>query len=391
MRSFNSLEEKNIKTLTNSSINMTYIEPTETGLSKSIMDATAMVRKYLLDAGIHDYGAQRQGTSNRVFINAKIITDRDVIKTKASLYRPLTKKGDPRIWIYGMNKYAKPNDIFSILVFQGEIFAFNLTRLDINRILEKREGLLYELVTEINKKETHVSRELLERLKRLSMAGPVKSLVKGDTGIGRTLENCLGIKMNPSKSPDYKGIELKSFRDERNNRKTLFAQVPDWSASKFKSSKEILENFGYNREGILKLYCTVSALDRNSQGLMLKLDEGLDSLLENSDKAGIGDFVVWGLDGLKSRLQEKHKETFWIEAKSTTIDDVEYFDYSAVEHTKSPVLSQLAPLIEQGDITVDHLIKRKLNGQVTEKGPLFKIKPSSIKLLFPDPVKYKLK
>ena len=99
--------------------------------------------------------------------------------------------------------------------------------------------------------------------------------------------------MNSSKTPDYKGIELKSFRDKRNNRKGLFGKVPNWKLSKFKSAEEILDNFGYWEDGIFRIYNTMRATGRNAQGLILKIDEKKDCLIENSDKPEIGDFLVW--------------------------------------------------------------------------------------------------
>ena len=114
--------------------------------------------------------------------------------------------------------------------------------------------------------------ESLVLLNKIGARGPVPAMLKADTAIGRTLETLLGIDINSSKKPDYKGIELKSYRDIRGNRKNLFAQVPDWNLSKFKSSAEILNAFGYNRGDDFKLYCTVSSLVRNSQGLKLKMD-----------------------------------------------------------------------------------------------------------------------
>jgi hypothetical protein len=47
-------------------------------------------------------------------------------------------------------------------------------------------------------------------------------------------------------------------------------------------------------------------------------------------------------------------------------------------------------LIDQGIITLDHLIKRNSKGRVVEKGPLFKIKPKGIELLFPPSERYSL-
>ena len=166
--------------------------------------------------------------------------------------------------------------------------------------------------------------------------------------------------------------------------------MPDWNLSQFKSSAEILDNFGYWREKDFKLYCTVSTLTRNSQGLTLRMDTDIKQLIENSDKPEIGDFVVWTLDKLHSRLLEKHRETFWVEAKSTIIEGKEHFLYTEVEHTKKPIPSQFDILIEQGIITLDHLIKRNSKGKVIEKGPLFKIKPSGLDLLFPPSEHYNL-
>jgi hypothetical protein len=189
-------------------------------------------------------------------------------------------------------------------------------------------------------------------------------MLQADTAIGRTLETLLGIDINSSKKPDYKGIELKSYRDKRGNRKNLFAQVPDWNLSKFKSSAEILNTFGYIRGDDFKLYCTVSTLVRNSQGLKLKMNAEISQLIENSDKASVGDFVVWGLETLHKRLLEKHNETFWIAADSVIIGGKEHFQYKKVEHTKKPIVSQFDILLEQGIITLDHLIKKKSTGSV---------------------------
>ena len=84
-----------------------------------------------------------------------------------------------------------------------------------------------------------------------------------------------------------------------------------------------------------------------------------------------------------NRLLEKHSETFWIAADSVQIDGKEHFQYKKVEHTKKPIVSQFDILIDQGVITLDHLIKRKPTGSVVEKGPIFKIKPNALGLLFP--------
>lgn len=392
MRTLTPDEQSKLKLLTKHQVSLALIEPTETGLRKSIMDATGSVRSFLKENNIHDYDLQGQGPKNKIQIEALIYENFKVTKSTASLYRPVTKKGDPRIWFYKLTQFANPNDIIGIAYHDNCFHVFNLTQLDIGELLGSiLINPFQELVSEISGKANEIAHELLGKLRAIASAGPTRSMVAADTSVGRTLENALGININSSRQPDYKGIELKSFRSSRTNRKTLFAQVADWSLSKFKSSREILEAFGYQREDDFKLYCTVSAITRNSQGLSLRLDSEVKQLIENSDKSEIGDFVVWTLDKLHERLLEKHKETFWVEAQSIVNDGVEYFQYSQVEHTKKPITSQFDILIEQGIITLDHLIKRNSKGRVVEKGPLFKIKPQGLDLLFPPSEKYNLR
>lgn len=391
MRLLTPIEENRLKILTQKSISLTLIQPTETGLKKSIMDATGPVRVYLKDNHIHDYNLQRQGPENKTILNGLLYESFSIFKTKISLYRPITKKGDPRIWISGLTKHANSDDIIAIICYDGIFHVFNLTQLPINHLIDSKiSNPFQELINEINQSQNLIAQELLIKLRNIAKTGPLPSLVDADTSVGRTLETALGININSSKKPDYKGIELKSFRSRRTNRKNLFAQVPDWKLSKFKSSAEILDEFGYSRGDDFKLYCTVSTLSRNSQGLLLNLNTEINHLIENSNKPKVGDFVIWTLEKLHERLNEKHKETFWVEADSQILNGKEYFQYTLVEHTRKPILSQFDLLIDQGYITLDHLIKRDNKGKVVEKGPLFKIKPSGINLLFPPSTKYNL-
>ncbi|WP_313420179.1 MvaI/BcnI family restriction endonuclease [Sphingobacterium multivorum] len=391
MRQLISKEITRLTLLTQESVEVTLIEPTLTGLGKSIMDATGSVRAYLKNKGIHDFSLQGQGPSHKIIVESYLVEKDRLVRSSASLYRPNTKKGDPRIWFTGLREYTAANEILALLVFEHKIYVVNISRLDLAGLIESpADNPLKELILEISSRSRRVANELLFMLHKIAARGPIQAMLKADTAIGRTLETELGISINSSKDPDYKGIELKSFRDQRKNRKTLFAQVPDWESSKFKSSSQILDNFGYWREEDFKLYCTVSAIVRNSQGLGLRLDSDLRQLVEHSDRTNIGDFVVWGLETLHKRLLEKHNETFWIAADSIIIDGNEHFLYRKVEHTKKPVVSQFDILLEQGIITLDHLIKRNSKGRVVEKGPLFKIKPNGINLLFPQSQIYDL-
>src|SRR5258706_13573548 len=103
MRQLTTSELNEVKELTENSIEHTLIEPTQTGLEKSIMDATGPVRLFLKENGIHDYEYQKQGPNNKVLIKSFFIETATLVQSSASLYRPKTKKGDPRIWFKGLS------------------------------------------------------------------------------------------------------------------------------------------------------------------------------------------------------------------------------------------------------------------------------------------------
>jgi MvaI/BcnI restriction endonuclease family len=391
MRQLTEIEINRLKLLTENSVEATLIEPTETGLIKSIMDATGPVRNYFKSKSIHNFEIQKQGQENKIQVPAELVFPGKTITSLASLYRPITKKGDPRIWFKGLGNYAKPNDILGIIWFNGMLYVVNITQVDIEKLLSAAvANPLQELVKAVKQTSNAIAEELLFKLRKIAEKGFVPALLNADTAIGRTLEFLLDIPINSSKKPDYKGIELKSFRDKRSNRKNLFTKVPDWDISKFNKSDDILNHFGYRRDGVFRLYCTVSCLVRNSRGLILKVDNHANNLIENSDKKEIGDFAAWRLEKLQQSLLTKHNETFWVAADSKIIDGKEYFHFKKAEHTKKPIVSQFGILLEQGIITLDHLIKKNPKGGVTEKGPSFKLKPNALDLLFPPSNVYSL-
>ena len=382
-----SLIVKNRKILASLGIEYSIFEPTATGLEKSILDATQPVRTHFQFTKFHDYRTQGQGGAHKVIRNAFFVSSDQLKPARMSMYRPKAKNGDPRMWFTGLGKFAPAESQVAIVIYNNCAHLINLTNTDLEASLESNDAIDNFLKTYESAQGT-VSSELLAKLKEIAKK-PLPALGKGDTAIGMAIEAALGIEANSSKKPDYKGIELKSARSNT-NRKTLFAQVADWSISACKSSREILEAYGYERDGAFKLYCTISTKKVNSQGLIFEYSEKTD-LLTEKHKSG-SEVATWTGDLLRSRLQEKHAETFWIHADSKYIDDIEHFYLKSIVHTKAPILNQLMPLIHSGIITMDHLIKRTggAKPKVSEKGPLFKIEPASLPLLFPTPVEYSL-
>lgn len=389
MRTFNELELLNQQFLVNLGVKFTLVQITETGLKKSILDATAPMRAYFKENGVHDYELQLQGTENRVFIPTTILTSGLECKTTTSLYRPKTKKGDPRLWIYKLTQYTQPDDIHAIIFFHNQLLVINTTRENIQRAFESPIiNSIQEYLQVITTESTLVSQELLQHF-RTASGQWFESEVYADTGIGRTIETLLGIQMNSSKEADYKGIEIKSARTGRpSSRKQLFCQVPNWELSKVKSSKEIVNLYGYYTENGQKTFQSTLTASHPVRDLQLFVNEKTELLEMQHIMAGCNDDVaVWKLIVLHKRLLTKHHETFWVNVENVVEEGKEYFRYDSILHTKNPNVGQFDVLLQQGYITLDMLLSRP-SGHGDSYS--FKLNKKGMPLLFPENSFYRI-
>ena len=220
-----------------------FLVPTETAMKKSIIDATDTAREYLLKTGTHDYKNQKLGTDYKVLKETFFVGEKELTKTVTSMYRPITKKGDPRIWFYQLNSYAVAYNLLAIVANEVSVYVINCSDQKILESLNNGSSPLFNALQIANDGLTPEAWELLRLPKNIGKSGWVTTLRKGDTGVGYTLETLLGISVNSSKAPDFKGVEIKSSRNGSSNQ-TLFSKTPDWRKSRLKSSLQILEERG---------------------------------------------------------------------------------------------------------------------------------------------------
>ena len=373
-----------------------FLVPTPTGFGKSIMDATAPIRELLRNSCVHDYDQQSQGQNNKEIVDTYIVRPDSLIQTDTSLYRPETKKGDPRIWIYNLKPYCQPCNLLALIVIDRKIYVFNLSDRRIADSLFSK-GFCYNILEEASHKDKLVSEELLNKLHIIHNRGFIPSITPGDPGVGDTLEHALGIERNNSKAPDYKGIELKTTRLTRNGgnrtttRSTLFTRVPDEGMS----YRQIVDAYGKvqvprgSTEARLQMYETLMCARVNAYDLILEVDVNNDKLNIMHQEERVRKYVsAWYLENLRKALLLKHHETFWVKAQSETRGGIEFFRYDKVLHTKNPNASLLAPLFEANKITVDLAAHYKPDGKWRDHGVLFKMMPDDLPLLLGEPKEY---
>lgn len=366
------------------------IRMTDTMLSKSIIDASYEIRMVMKDAGLVDYSTMQKGQGGKLVLDSAILSHEGVIINSSSFYRPNTKLGDPRFWIYNFKNIVRSNDLVYFTVYEGQFFAIPLTnnKQELRKLLEVAFS-------------NAVESELISKLRDVLQRGWIPSIAPNTyppapKDVGETLETILGITSNNHTSADFKGqIELKTKSSKQTN-STLFSCVPNWGISQISSSADMILTYGYKSnkyEDFCDLYVTVTNKP-NNQGLFLKTNDEENLLLQNhinSINSITKETCKWEYAVLKDRLNKKHPKTAWITAERKQENGITYFRYTEIEITHGPIFTQFLLMIEQGLIVFDWRGRVKYDKSgYKDKGHAFRLKPRAESLLFGSTVKISL-
>lgn len=218
--------------------------------------------------------------------------------------------------------------------------------------------------------------EFVEKIRELREYGYIKTRRQGDTGVGHTLEQEIGLTENNISGPDLENIELKAQRKNSSSKITLFTL--DKGAWKVNQRDLILE-YGYiDSKGRRSLYCTVSNRP-NPQNLYTVLMENKFCLFHTSGKL----IAEWRIESLVDafstkmpnlilviadcRLDSKGKEEFW---------------YNEVYYLEGVDRNKFVEFLRNGVITVDLRMHLKRNNTVRNHGTAFRIEEKNLPELF---------
>ena len=178
-------------------------------------------------------------------------------------------------------------------------------RLDITQL--KEFAKIYKkicLFHKINMQKRTLA-QIKKALKELSEKGWIKSNRSHNTGIGKTLEDYLGITENNIALPDFGVMELKSQRAGTSSMMTLFTKKPEGI-----TNAEILKRFGYPDPEFPQhkiLHQTITNGKKNERGFHCKVDEKQGKLLILKNRTVLG---YYELDFLRIKVLRKLKWTY---------------------------------------------------------------------------------
>jgi len=210
---------------------------------------------------------------------------------------------------------------------------------------------------------------LLIELLKLKARGWIPSSRKGDTGIGKTIEDCFGIPENNQGEPDclYRGlpVEIKGRRLETKSMITLFTLEPGVRHLK---DADLIRKYGYvNSGGRPALKITLTPVNFTPQGLKLEIDERSGSIAivdRNGNKPWI-----WTTEDIHIKLQN----LCIITAKTKKEEGQEYFAiHSAVLAVELASMCFFG-LIKNGIVRIDLRMHLKPSGVARNHGTAFRL------------------
>jgi hypothetical protein len=237
--------------------------------------------------------------------------------------------------------------------------------------------------------------EFLQKLKEIEHMGYVPSHRSGDTGIGKTLEDLLGIQENNISGPDFSTYELKAARKNSSSMLTLFTKAPLPKGA----NNRLLEAFGYperktrgrgkqisligrttpnsvpTREK--ELHVTVDSLKPNSVGLQLEVRQDRVYVKNNRNVDAYYDQPV-----LKEAFDKKYHRLAYVLADNRKEAGKEFFHYDEAYLLDGFDFVKFLRLIGSGELKLDLRMGHYPDGSPHDHGTGFRIMPRHLPSCF---------
>lgn len=230
-------------------------------------------------------------------------------------------------------------------------------------------------------------------LSKIQERGFIKTHRFGPTGIGKTLEDELGIAENCIASPDLGTVELKAARKGSGSMLTLATKSPDIRGA----NTFLRERYGYKTEESLALNPNLNILHSTVNGISFNTLNGQPYIkltfrdarvyLEHAAD-GIIEQVYWSEKTLTDAFKRKYpfEKLYYVKADVQTIDGEEAFHYVEAYYLEHFSPEKMMQSIRQGILDIDIRLgiytKGKMRGKAHDHGTGIRIQPNRLELCF---------
>ena len=218
--------------------------------------------------------------------------------------------------------------------------------------------------------------ELKRKLRAIQALGFVKTHRTGDTGIGKTLEDLLGIKENNIPLPDIGGIaELKAYRKSAAAPLTFFTLEPRPEGGD--RDRILLDSFGYSKRDNgrpKELHVMLSCKRYNNQGLKLKVEKDKVRIVGRGRKLNI----YWDMADLQTKFEAKLLALVYVLAECKKIRGAEHFHFDQAYFLEGFDFEHFKAMVKKDAVVVDLRMYYRPNGSVRNHGTAFRVKPNQL-------------
>jgi len=223
--------------------------------------------------------------------------------------------------------------------------------------------------------------ELIQKLKAVKKMGYVKTHRAGTTGVGKTLEDLLGIMENNVPGPNTAMLELKSTRRKASSMLTLFTKSP----LPRKANSALLERFGYESARGNKrkeLHTTVNAKAYNrlkgEAGFKIGIKKDRIDLITTENEI----LGYWDKETLKSSFERKLPKLLYVKAETRSKGSKEKFWFNEAWLLSDFNFDGFLNMLREGIVLVDIRIGQSPDGRPHDHGTGFRTFPDKLDLCF---------
>jgi hypothetical protein len=222
--------------------------------------------------------------------------------------------------------------------------------------------------------------ELIERLQGVKEKGYIPTHRYGDTGIGKTLEDLVGIEENNIPGPDANKLELKSARAGGCSMLTLFTKQP---LPRKVALSTLINQFGYpsekNGEKILHTTIKANAFTniKGRKSLTVRVNDKIE--LVSAEGATLG---FWNDDILRPAFEKKLPALLFVKALAEGKRPNERFWFNEAWYLKGFSFENFKRVVSEGIVCIDLRIGQYSDGRPHDHGTGFRIKKDRLEACF---------
>jgi len=235
--------------------------------------------------------------------------------------------------------------------------------------------------------------KFIKAFKEVKEKGYLLSHRSGNTGIGKTLEDYIGVEENNLDAPDLHGFEIKSQRAFSESKVTLFTKSPTWPQA---ANTMLRENYGTpdkRRPDMPVLHTSMyhSKFNNHKSGYGFKLersdaDERIYLQVQSSSGALEPNEIYWSYEVIKKVFRDKLKNLAFVTASTNKTGGVEYFHFEkcVLFHDASfeKFLDALVDDLIQFDIRIGVYRQGRNEGKTHDHGSGFRISKNNMEKIF---------